>query len=524
MSTRLIIPATTVTVAGHPAVPLRGSRVALDETTSYAIADLTLPLINEADIEDIDPRDGVRTVITSSIDGGTPRVFDLGIRSRTVDHAAKTIRVEAASDEALLGDYAPLVDDLTPLDHQDSLRDVIDYVLDVVIPGTSLEATPSDDALVTLLDVDNLVENPSVEVNTTGWQFWKNSASGTDARVSGTTPEGDYFYRCSFTSTAAGPQAGAFYTIDRGVKEGTSYSAGAWVRTNFAQTMKLRFEWKEEDGTTISAASGPDVAIPADTWVRITIVDQVAPPLAVKGVATIYGAPSGVTWNNGKRLDVDGLRIGPTASEPLNWRAGVSAWDFLLNLTAAAHLRLFCDELRAWRLVPQGYTVPGVVSATPATAKSGTDTIDREGDLWADGVLARWRWDGPDGTTHEMTDTAGTPGKVQVLEFRQPYPGPGAAAFRLKRLQGQGRTQESVAFTDYAATPGMEARQTLPGTLDQIGRLQSVEFGLTDGFMVIRSRGLTDAPPTAYLFGDPGISYNDVPIGMTYDDFDWTAI
>ena len=100
----------------------------------------------------------------------------------------------------------------------------------------------------------------------------------------------------------------------------------------------------------------------------------------------------------------------------------------------------------------------------------------------------------------------------------------GEAAFILNRMQGQGRSQEVVTVTNYAATPGMEARLTMPNTEVQIGRVTRVEFGLTEGFMVLGSRGLTDTPDTAYIFGDPGITYDDVPAGMTYNTFDWSLI
>lgn len=520
MTTPLVAPVTVVTVADTTVGVNQGSTVTLDETSTYATARLTIPLIDLAAVEEIDPRDGVRAMIVTGAAGETPREFDLGVRSRTVNHANRTINLDCASDEKLVEDYAPLVPDLTPLQHTGSVRAFVNYVLGVVLPGASLEADPDDDAPATMLDVDNLVENPKVEFDTAGWNAWMNGATGGGARTAGTNPEGDWFYRVSYTSSA-GDESGPFYTIDSGIKVGTRYTASVWMRSNVAKDVRLRFEWKDSAGTPFAAVVGPTVSLPANTWRRVLIEEMEAPAFAAKATVTMYDAPGGTNWVSGNQLDVVGLRVGPTVSEPLYWPAGVNAWDFMLNVTSAAQLRLFCDEHRAWRLVSQGYTVPGVVSATPANSRDGTDSIERDGDLWADGVIVKYTWTEADGTSREMLDVAGVPGKVQIIEMRRPYPGPGAAAFRLNRLKGQGRTQEGVAIADYTATPGMEARYSLPGTLDQVGRLQAVTFGLTDGFMGIRARGLTDVPETAYIFGDPGISYADVPVGMSYAEFDW---
>lgn len=525
MSTRLISPSTSVIVAEQTARPIPGSTITLDETGTYVTADLTLPLTDVELVEVIDPRDGIRAVISYSIDGAEPRIFDLGVRSREADHRRRTIALSCASDEMLLLDHKPLTEDFAPLSLSGSVRAVVNYVLGAVLPGTTLEASPATDAPATMLDVDNLVTNPVVADNTDGWSAWMDGASGGGARTIGTTPETDVdtFYRVSYGSTA-GNESGPFYLVQRGIKEGTRYTASTWIRANIGRTVRLRIEWRDSAGTPFASVVGPDVTLTAGQWTRLLIQEMQAPTFAAQAVITMYDAPSAGTWGAGNTVDVTGLRFGPTNSEPLYWPAGVSAWDFLLPVTAAAQLRLFCDEQRRWRLVPSDYTVDGVVSATPATAREGTDRIDRDGDTWADGVIVRYRWRAQDGTSMEKLDIAGTNGKVQIIDIARPYPGPGAAEFRLNRLRGQGRTQNAVAIADHTAAPGMEARITLPGAADQVGRLQAVVLGLTDGFMELRTRGLTDTASTAYIFGAPGISYDDVPAGTSYDEFDWEAL
>lgn len=103
-------------------------------------------------LADLDPRENAR--IRIDVDavtayGALTRSFDLGLRDREIDYTAQSITLQLASDEGLLDDFAPLTDDTAPLALAGSLRDVIDYVLDVAIPGASLEASPANDADLT---------------------------------------------------------------------------------------------------------------------------------------------------------------------------------------------------------------------------------------------------------------------------------------------------------------------------------------------------------------------------------------
>lgn len=67
------------------------------------------------------------------------RTFDLTLRDRTIDRLDGVVRLELASDEALLEDYAPMTDDAAP-QALTTLRAVVNYVLGESIPGAALEA------------------------------------------------------------------------------------------------------------------------------------------------------------------------------------------------------------------------------------------------------------------------------------------------------------------------------------------------------------------------------------------------
>lgn len=348
MTTPLLTPACIVTVNTHDETP-RSGFVQLDETTVYATAELEIPLIDEADVDLIDPRDGVRLSLTIE-----SRLFDLGIRSRRVNHANKTITLTAASDEALLGEYSPLANiDLTA--HAGDIRALVNAVLAIVIPGAHLEASP---------------------------------------------------------------------------------------------------------------------------------------------------APTGVI----------------TELEALVWKAGTTAWEFLQPLTGLLSLRLFCDEQRRWFLVQTSYIVPGVVVAIASNSREGDDTLSRDADNGVTGAIVRYRWTGSGGEAKEQIDAAGIAGNIDVLDRDTPYPGPGLAAARLKRLQGQGRSLTATSIATYTETPGMEARFMLPGTPDQIGRLQRVRWDLLDGYAQLGARELTEAPDTAWIFLPDGEAWDDSPVGESWTD------
>jgi hypothetical protein len=98
---------------------------------------------------------------------GAPRVFDLGLRSRTVDHQSKTVTVDLASDEALLMDYATLTEDGGARAHQASLRAVCNYVLGKI--GASLAPGGPDADVTAYWSLANLFPDPSAESPVLAW-------------------------------------------------------------------------------------------------------------------------------------------------------------------------------------------------------------------------------------------------------------------------------------------------------------------------------------------------------------------
>lgn len=518
MSTVLIRPAATVTVGGVVA-PATSGEVALDESWApYCQGTVAVPFDDPAAVTGIDPRLGHRALIAASADAGAaPRTFDLGIRRRDIDYEAGVATLTLASDEALLQDYAPLANDKTPRTYETSLRAVCNYVLGKVIPGAALAASPSTDANVTAYwSVTNEFTNPGIEVDTTGWSIH----AGANTPTRDTTQKHSGTASIKWTSTVASGETALRYTTI-GVMPGHLYALSGWVFQDTSRAFRLRVRWKNDAGVTVRDNGIAPITPAASTWARISAI-FVPPPGATSAEIHAASTPSAVgqatylddvMWHEGSEVVpyFDGstpagggytyawsstanaspsTRTPNTERDPeaLTWKAGVTAWDFLEPLLTSTGLRLFCDEARVWRLVPATYSLPGVVALVAPRTTSAIDTISRDPDSpWANGVVARYLWDDALLGPMEKIDTAGTAGKVLVVEYFRPYPGPGGAAAILTAISARGRTQEVVALADYLATPGMESRITVEsGVL--VGRIRSLSWDLSTGLMQVASR------------------------------------
>jgi hypothetical protein len=212
---------------------------------------------------------------------------------------------------------------------------------------------------------------------------------------------------------------------------------------------------------------------------------------------------------------------GTVEATATDWEPGQPAWDYLAPLLTSAALRLYCDERRFWYLVGDNDTADGALVLTDtATIVQATDGISRDA-RWYDAVVITYTFRDPlTGTTTVNVDTAqgDTVTKVLSLDYTTAYPGPGAAARVLSRATGLGRIQSVQAVNDYNATPGQEARISLPGTLENIGTVQSIVWNLPSDIMAVESSGLVEIPATAWAKVAVGIRWQDIGLGIS-----WTA-
>lgn len=496
----------------------------------YASASIDIALTSDELVEAIDPRDDQRAIVTCGDESaGTSRVFDLGVRGRRVSTDRKTITLTLASDEARLQEYATLTTDTGARAHESSLRAVVNYVLGKI--GASLEPGTDDADVTAQWSLMNELPNPSGEVDETGWTAAVNCTmfSQVGAAFSGGKAIG-------VLSSAAGSLA--FYamppTSRQSVRPGQMKTFRVAFKSNYAsgRTARLSLRWFDSQGNWYTADTHGATHTPTSTaWTDGLYVTGTAPKGAdsVLPYVTITGSTAGA---QGYYVDKAGLFDGdftdyfsgntpdtanyeyewtkdddlsmslrtPTVErlpEMFTWKPGVTAWEFLMPITSAAGMVLWCDEQRRWFLaLPESRTLTDLVSVSGANATRGDDTLSRDDDgAYVTGVVVQYTWRDDDDIDREAFDTAGTSEKVLRIEFRRPYPGPGAAAAILARRQGTGRRQEVTALVRWDTTPGMTAQFSLPGSPDTVGRITSVRFDIAAGLMDIGSAGLVDIIP-----------------------------
>lgn len=532
----------------NPSLKISQGKVRLDENYSpYVTANFTVPLTSLELLEQIDPRNPQRvTVTTTEAVSGDTRTYNLGLRSRTVDHKAGTIDIELASDEILLHDRK---NGTTSVDkgaraHEASLRAVCNWALGKV--GAILAPGTADANVTARWSLTNEFTNPNPMSNagyTTG--------TGTSAVTYGTS-----FGRNAIRWTASGT-GNSYLNITSGfsVRPGYMYTVSGEFVSSVARNVGFMLRWYNADGAVIKNQVTGTVATNTSVWTR-NVKTVVAPPTATKvdvfalssvNTAGQYHYVSQLMWTEGvqsvpyfdgsstgggyvyawedtagsspsTRTPADGVERPP---EVFNWTPGQSLFDFLQPLINASGLRLFCDENRVWRLVnPAEYEVPGyVVAQTGYNATEGTDSISRDDDTWADCVVVVYKWTAANGDTKTAYDAAGDPtGKTITRELEREYPGPGAAASILASFEGRGRTQSVIVVGQYGAAPGMDVTVNLPGTLTQTGKVRAAEFDLGSGLTRIETRGLTDALAGSWKLWDPSETWAEVDPALLWKD------
>lgn len=530
---------------------VREGSVTLDEGWApYGKADLTIAMPSAYVLDLLDPRDSPRiTVHAESYPVGlasSSRDWNLGLRERAIDHNAATVRLSLATDEALLQDAAntSAANDTSALVVQSSVRSIVNSVVLAKI-GAALEAGTADADFTTLTSVTNLVPNPSFETGTTGWVL----GSGTAAIVQSNTfaYAGTYSLRWQSNTTTASTANGPGFAVTAG----KTYTFSCWVRSSVARAMRILCRWYTASGGTQIGGDSFSATVTDTTtgWTRLTFTGT-APATAtwmyyfIQSTAGVSGDlhyVDGIMAVEGNGFDTDGVTPlayfdGATADtsrynydwtgtahassstrtpvfqrdpQTLSWEPGESAYDFIRPVLDQAGLRLFCDEARKWRLVDSTYSVPGRVTVAEGfNAYQASDTISRDAKaddgtpLWFNAVVVKYTWNDTNNVQQVRYDVAndGSPTQTALIEYARPYPGPGAAAYILSRVNGQGRTLDLAAAIDYAATPGMEVSASLPVTPVQTGYTSSVTWDFTADEMRVGSRGLIDTPANSWYF------------------------
>lgn len=289
---------------------------------------------------------------------------------------------------------------------------------------------------------------------------------------------------------------------DFGLRDSTTRTASLLLRSRKidreARTVTLKFA-TDEALLQAYALVATAVFEPASTSVR----------QLVKYVLSLIGA-----------FLETGTDDGVIAASSSRWLPGVYAWDYLTPLLQAAQLRLYCDEMRRWYLVTDKTIVPGQLTLVDTTNITGADDeIDLDGE-WYDAVVVTYTWTDALGATQQAWDTAAQPNfsKVFAIEYNLPYPGAGAAGRILSRALGLGRTQDVRAISDYTATPSQAVTLSITGDDTQVGYVASVAWKWPDAEMRVKSRGLVEAPASAWVLDPAGVSWAALAAGIKWTD------
>ena len=394
-----------------------------------------------------------------------------------------------------------------------------------------LKTSPAPDADVTAYwALTNEFTNPS-PTSTTGYT----TGTGTSAVALVT-----FASRNAIRWTTSGTGA-AYCNISAGfsVTPGLRYTVVGEFGSSVSRSVGFMVRWMDVNGATVKDQLTSTITTTTSSWTRLSAT--VTPPkTAVR--ANVYAVSltntsgqfhylSRLMWYEDDETIAyfdgstslpttytyaweDAAHLSPSVRTPVFerppesfiWPAGTSAWEFLEPLIASVGMRLFCDEQRQWFLInPDTYTAEGVMVLSADTVIEGTDIVELgDPEVYCTGVSVVYTWTDRNGNERTRTDSAGTGGLVFRVDINRPWPGDGVAAWMLARREGQGRIQEITAISRMFAmegiylsnmSPAMQVSISLPGTADQIGQLEAIEWGLTDGLMSVTTRALTDIIP-----------------------------
>lgn len=531
--------------------------IALDsDAIPHVEAGLTLAVEDAALLDELDPRESRRVRIGATRGGAVVagvwvpsgfRYFDLGVREASPDRAAGTVTLRLASDEAILMDYAQLVDGVGAWDVQSSLRAVCNYVLDKI--GASLQPGTVDADVTAFWEVTNLHPNP-LPASALGY------AGGAGAGVPSYNAGQQ---RIDWTSTASDSNliAASSLTSYR-VTPGKSYVfAIEWATGSSGRTARPAIQWRNNgSASTLETIRGPVFSY-STLFQRMHVIAtapegaEFAYPLVLTSgntAATLHVVKRALFYEGDKLIPfftgasvadanytykwADTTTPHATSSirtplverrpESLFWPAGVSGMSFLEPLLKVTGKRLVCDEQRRWWLRDAAYRADGSQNYRHAVnIEQATESLSRDDESWFDAAVYTYVWRDDAGIEYRRVDSfalVNPPTKVLRVELRDtPYPGLGRAEAIVRRAQGRGRTITVTAIPTWGEHTDQPLAVLLEGTPIQTGIAGKITFDLGADTVTATSR-TTDTPAGAWILIPTGHRWIDRPVGRKWKD------
>lgn len=162
--------------------------------------------------------------------------------------------------------------------------------------------------------ITNLITNPSLKVNSTGWSSSGGGGSHTTARVATGGPSNiGAFWRATVTSSLTSSPINLFAsssgTSATPVAGGQTYTISVYARTSFAITSGFRIDITQYDGAgaSLGSSSGTTITPITNTWLRLERTFTVGATTAYIRPNVAFSGPTGA--GPGQTFDATGLMV-----------------------------------------------------------------------------------------------------------------------------------------------------------------------------------------------------------------------
>lgn len=150
--------------------------------------------------------------------------------------------------------------------------------------------------------VTNLMSNPSLENNVTGWGFnTQDGVTGTQSRQTTGGFSGNAFRRFVASTSSTSAWIGS-YISNIPANATSPFRVSMYVRSNVTMNHRMVVELRNSAGVNFSNVTGPTIATPAGVWTRVTAD---IPPTANLNRFTICVYAASRAWSSGDTVDYD---------------------------------------------------------------------------------------------------------------------------------------------------------------------------------------------------------------------------
>lgn len=183
--------------------------------------------------------------------------------------------------------------------------------------------------------ISNIVPNPSLEANSTGWSYrWYGTlgGAGTNSRQTSGGLYGSAYLRKTWT--VAGAAADNGFNTSSGqvaVTAGNSYMISGAMRTNRSDYgARIGVSWYDASAVQIgSTLWGSSTTLTANTWRRIS--QSFTAPAGATTAVIIFSNGSSISWAVNDTLDFDGAMVSDTSANYADGNTTDWAWSSTPN-------------------------------------------------------------------------------------------------------------------------------------------------------------------------------------------------